>query len=166
MCCYCFVAKSCLTVCNPVDCSPPGSSVYGISQAGEIGAGCHFLLQGIFLTKWLNPCLLLWQVGSLPLSHLWSPYETCIFISFQNQVWGKPAAPRPHPNQRPRAWPWDLSPGALSLSSGLSLVPEEGPHILNLLRDWRPHTRVMQWHQKAVSGDQRALRPTLQTGPS
>ena len=23
----------CLTLCNPMDCSPPGSSVYGISQA-------------------------------------------------------------------------------------------------------------------------------------
>ena len=26
-----LVAKSCLTLCNPVDCSPPGSSVHGIS---------------------------------------------------------------------------------------------------------------------------------------
>ena len=28
-----FVAKSCLTLCNPIDCSPPGSSVHGILQA-------------------------------------------------------------------------------------------------------------------------------------
>ena len=27
------VAQSCLTLCNPLDCSPPGSSVHGISQA-------------------------------------------------------------------------------------------------------------------------------------
>ena len=27
------VAQSCLTLCDPVDCSPPGSSVYGILQA-------------------------------------------------------------------------------------------------------------------------------------
>ena len=26
-------AQSCLTLCNPVDCSPPGSSVHGILQA-------------------------------------------------------------------------------------------------------------------------------------
>ena len=25
--------QSCLTLCNPMDCSPPGSTVYGISQA-------------------------------------------------------------------------------------------------------------------------------------
>ena len=27
------VAQSCLTLCNPMDCSPPGSSVHGIFQA-------------------------------------------------------------------------------------------------------------------------------------
>ena len=35
-CCYCccsLAAKSCPTVCGPVDCSLPGSSVHGISQA-------------------------------------------------------------------------------------------------------------------------------------
>ena len=30
-CCCSSVAKSCLTLCNPMDCSPPGSSVHGIS---------------------------------------------------------------------------------------------------------------------------------------
>ena len=29
----CLVTKSCLTLCDPMDCSPPGSSVHGISQA-------------------------------------------------------------------------------------------------------------------------------------
>ena len=28
-----LLTQSCLTVCNPMDCSPPGSSVHGISQA-------------------------------------------------------------------------------------------------------------------------------------
>ena len=27
-----FVAKLCLTLCDPMDCSPPGPSVHGISQ--------------------------------------------------------------------------------------------------------------------------------------
>ena len=31
--CCCLVTKSCLTLLDPVDCSPPGSSVHGISQA-------------------------------------------------------------------------------------------------------------------------------------
>ena len=28
-----LVAQSCLTLCNPLDCSSPGSSVHGILQA-------------------------------------------------------------------------------------------------------------------------------------
>ena len=31
--CLCLPAQSCPTLCDPVDCSPPGSSVHGISQA-------------------------------------------------------------------------------------------------------------------------------------
>ena len=36
--------QSCLTLCNPTDGSPPGSTVPGILQA-RTRAGCHFLLQ-------------------------------------------------------------------------------------------------------------------------
>ena len=46
-----FIAKLCPTFCSPMDNSPPGSSVHGISQAGILGVGCHFRLQGIFLTQ-------------------------------------------------------------------------------------------------------------------
>ena len=31
--CVCSVAQSCPTLCDPMDCSPPGSSVHGILQA-------------------------------------------------------------------------------------------------------------------------------------
>ena len=31
--CCCLKTKSCLTLCGPMDCSPPGSSVHGILQA-------------------------------------------------------------------------------------------------------------------------------------
>ena len=31
--CVCSVAQLCLTLCNPMDCSPPNSSVHGIFQA-------------------------------------------------------------------------------------------------------------------------------------
>ena len=33
LCCVCSVIKSCLTLLDPVDCSPPGSSVHGIFLA-------------------------------------------------------------------------------------------------------------------------------------
>ena len=32
----CLVAQSCLTLCEPMDCSPPGSSVHGILQAKKL----------------------------------------------------------------------------------------------------------------------------------
>ena len=56
-----------LTVCNPMDCSPPGSLSLGFSRQ-EYWSGCHFLLQGIFLTQGSNPRLWHWQTDSLPLS--------------------------------------------------------------------------------------------------
>ena len=39
--CFCLVVKSCPTLCNPMDCSPPGSSVHGISQ-GKYWSGLPF----------------------------------------------------------------------------------------------------------------------------
>ena len=53
----CLVAKSCPTLATPWR-SPPGSSVHGIFPGKNTGVGCHFLLQGIFLTEGLNPGLL------------------------------------------------------------------------------------------------------------
>ena len=50
------IAHSCPTLCNPMDCSPPGSSIHGIFQVST-GVGCHFLLQEIFLTQGSNPGL-------------------------------------------------------------------------------------------------------------
>ena len=70
----CVCSQSRLTLCDPIDYSLLGSSVRGISQAWNTEAGYHFLLQGIFPTQGLNPCLLHLQAGSLPLCHLRSPY--------------------------------------------------------------------------------------------
>ena len=58
--------------CDPMDCSPPGSSVHVDSPGKNTGAGCHFLLRGIFPTQAANLRLLYWQVDSFPLSHLGS----------------------------------------------------------------------------------------------
>ena len=56
--CMCFFSQSCPTLCNPMDCSLPGSSVHGDSPGKNIEVGCHALLQGIFPTQGLNPGLL------------------------------------------------------------------------------------------------------------
>ena len=60
-------AQLCLTLCNPMHCSPPGSSGYGIFQARILG--CYFHLQSIFPTQVLKLHLLHWQANSLPLNH-------------------------------------------------------------------------------------------------
>ena len=49
--------QSCLTLCNPMGCSPPGSSVLGDSLGKNTGVGCHAFLRGIFPTQGSNPGL-------------------------------------------------------------------------------------------------------------
>ena len=46
----CLVSQLCLTLCDPMDSSRPGSSVHGNSPGKKTGVGCHALLQGIFPT--------------------------------------------------------------------------------------------------------------------
>ena len=50
----CLVAQSCLTLCDPMACSLPGSSVHGDSPRKTTGVGCHALLQEIFPTQGWN----------------------------------------------------------------------------------------------------------------
>ena len=54
----CLVAQSCPTLCDPMDYSPPGSSVHGDSPGKNTGVGCHALLREIFWTQGSNPGLL------------------------------------------------------------------------------------------------------------
>ena len=54
----CSDAQSCPTLCNPMECRPPGSCVHGILQGKNTGVGCHFLFQGVFPTQRSNPCFL------------------------------------------------------------------------------------------------------------
>ena len=56
--CCCLVAKSYPTLCNPMDCSPPGFCVHGVSQARILESVATFPLQGIFPTQGWNRCLL------------------------------------------------------------------------------------------------------------
>ena len=47
-------SQSCPTLCDPIGCSQPGSSVHGDSPGNNTGVGCHTLLQGIFPTQELS----------------------------------------------------------------------------------------------------------------
>ena len=70
--CSCSVLS---TLCNPWTVALQAPLSMGFSSKNT-GVGCHFLLQGIFLTQGLKLCLLHpphWQADSLPLCHLGSP---------------------------------------------------------------------------------------------
>ena len=54
----CLVTQLCPILCDPMDCSPLGSSVHGDSPGKNIGVGCHTLLWCIFLTQGSNLPLL------------------------------------------------------------------------------------------------------------
>ena len=68
--CMWSVAQLCLTLCGPMDCSPPGSSVHGILQEKILEWGAISYSGGVFPTQGSKPCLFhlrLWQADSLPL---------------------------------------------------------------------------------------------------
>ena len=74
----CVFALNCSAMsdtCDPIGCSLPGSSVHGIFQAKNIGLGCHFLLQGIFLTQQSNLGLLRCRQTHYRLSSEGSPWR-------------------------------------------------------------------------------------------
>ena len=71
--------QSCLTFCDPMDCSLPGSSIHGILQAR--------IPEGVIMpysrgSSWPRDqtsdslCLLHWQIGSLPLVPPGKPTKT------------------------------------------------------------------------------------------
>ena len=65
--------QSCPTLCNLMDCSPPGSSVYGNSPGKNTGVGCHAFLQGNPRIKCRSPAL---KVDSLPSEPPGKPMNT------------------------------------------------------------------------------------------
>ena len=65
--------QSCPTLCNPMMCSPPGSSVCGVFQARILEWVAISFPKGSIPTQGSNPSLQHWQVDSLPLSHQESP---------------------------------------------------------------------------------------------
>ena len=62
-----LVAKSCPTLVTP--CSPPGSSVHGVSPGKEYWSRSPFTSPGDLLDAGIKPRSPALQVDSLPLSH-------------------------------------------------------------------------------------------------
>ena len=100
----CLVTQSFLTLCNPMDCSPPGTSIHWDSPGKNTGSGCHALFQGIFPIQGSNPGLLncrqilycLRHQGSLSMyRYKWSCFSTHSSLLFFIRTgilesWGSP----------------------------------------------------------------------------
>ena len=86
----------CPTLCDPMDCSLPGSSIHRDSPGKNTEVGFHDFLQGIVPTQGSNPCLLHilhWQADSWPLVPPGKPvgtaacstacmYSSCMYSCF------------------------------------------------------------------------------------
>ena len=68
----CLVAQSCPTLCNLMDCSPPGSSIHGIFQARVLG--------WVTISFSLHP--LHWQAGSFTTESPGKPQDggVCVYL--------------------------------------------------------------------------------------
>ena len=92
----CSVAKSSLTLCDPMACSPPGSSAHRISQARILEWVAISYSRGASLTQGWNPSLLL---GRQILYH-WATRGYCwkveiilMVISYTSQILSPYTAP-------------------------------------------------------------------------
>ena len=78
--------QSCLTLCDPMDWGPPGSSIHEDSPGKNARVGGYDLLKGIFPAQGSGPCLLHllhWQAISLPLAPPGkSPLSPLVTINF------------------------------------------------------------------------------------
>ena len=84
---------------NPwtVTCQSPSSVEF---SKQEHWSGCHFLLQGIFLSQGLNVNLLHWKADSLPLHHLGSPWNISS-VQFNHSVMSDSLQPHGLQHTRP-----------------------------------------------------------------
>ena len=128
-------AQSCLTLCNPVDSSLPGSFLQGILQ--ERTLGCHFLLQKIFPTQGSNLGLLHWQAPSLPLSLLGSPNSLPLLVFLMEKAMAS------HSSTLARKIPWTEEPGRLQSMGSLGVWHDWATSLslftfMHWRRKWQP----------------------------
>ena len=80
---FLLVAHSRLTLCDPMDYNPAGSSVHGYSPGTNTGVGCHVLLQGNLPDPRIEPESPLLRVDSLLIDPPGKPLNIeDLFLSF------------------------------------------------------------------------------------
>ena len=84
-----MLLQSCLTLCDFMNCSPPGSSVHGILQARILGWVAMYFNRGSFQPKGIKIASPALQAHSLQLSHwgsLWSLHSTLKLFEDKDQI--------------------------------------------------------------------------------
>ena len=82
----------CLTLCNPMDCSPPHSSVHGILQARIVD---WVAMPSSWGSSWSRDWTCIsyiyphWQVGSLPLAPPGKPLYIWQYFQIMPRIWRK-----------------------------------------------------------------------------
>ena len=89
--CVHLVTQSCLTLCNHMDCRPPGSFVNEDSPGKNTGVGYHALLQGTFPTQGFNPgtagrFLTIWATTEAP-AEKWKPPKCPSTEKWMKKMW-------------------------------------------------------------------------------
>ena len=118
--------QSCLTLCDPMDCSQPGSAVHGDSLGKNTGVGCHFLLQGDLPDPGIKPASPAQVRGfgflPRPQSLSWGPSLTMI----TRDLFGSSSSPSQHLRQKDAC--------GVCVSSFCSCFP---PHLQGLHFDFK-----------------------------
>ena len=92
----CLVAQSCRTLCNPVGCSLPGSSVHGISQARVLEWVAISSTRGSSSPRdWTEPKCISWNTIRNVVSGTWRQFPNCsTFIrGFLLLIWSSYSPP-------------------------------------------------------------------------
>ena len=141
----CLVVQSGLTFCDPIDCSPLGSTVHGNSPGKNTGVSCHALLQGIFPTQGLNPSLPHCRRILYHLSHSVSQFSRSVV---SDSLWphesqhARPPCPSPTPGVYSNPFPLSrwchpaISSSVSPFSSCPQSVPASGSFPMNHLFAW------------------------------
>ena len=148
-CAACLVTQSCLTLFDPMDCSPPGSSVHGILQARILEWVSMPSSRGLFLTQGSKPGLPQCRQILYHLSHQGSP------ISFEK--WGtKKRPPCPRPPQGPT--PFYLESGQRGEGMKKSPYPLSMPCRKHLFHLAMPELYISL---SSVSHSSKLIKPLL-----
>ena len=86
----CLVAQSCPTLCNSVDCSPPGSSVHGLLQARTLEwVAISFSRRSSCLRDWTRvSCIDRWVLYHWAIKDAWKRYIDVLWkVAKARKVW-------------------------------------------------------------------------------